>query len=85
MRVAVRTPKDDGVAVSDVGRPKWLCGAWRTDSLRAAVAGDSVAGARLGEVLGSLDPALLEDGGLWPRPWTDVDTPQVLTRAREYQ
>jgi molybdopterin-guanine dinucleotide biosynthesis protein A len=69
-------------AVMHDDRTQWLCGAWPTAALREALCGIDVDGARLGDVLGSLEPALLT----WPGadlPWLDCDTVEDLQRARE--
>lgn len=79
-----RTP--DNVAVTD-GRPQWLCGGWRTASLRGALAGVSVDGARLQDVLGPLRPGWVSDLGPKgdnPLGWFDVDTPEDLARVRSW-
>jgi molybdopterin-guanine dinucleotide biosynthesis protein A len=67
----------------DQGREQWLCGAWRTEDLRAAVrTTDVLTGARLGRLLSALHPSpLLWTGG--DRPWTDCDTADDVQRARE--
>ncbi|MCU1596249.1 MAG: bifunctional protein IspD/ispF [Frankiales bacterium] len=71
-----------GVLVGD-GHEQWLCGAWPTAALRAAVARLEVLdGARLRDVLCGLSPVLLTwdgDGS----PWIDCDTEEDVLRARE--
>jgi molybdopterin-guanine dinucleotide biosynthesis protein A len=59
------------------GRPQWLCSAWPTDVLRAALS--TAASDRLGEVLGTIEHAevTLDDDS-----WMDCDTPEDLERAR---
>jgi molybdopterin-guanine dinucleotide biosynthesis protein A len=75
----------DGVLVlDDTGRDQLLLGAWRTEPLRAAVAG--VAGpVPLRRVLALLRAARFRPGvepGT-PPPWLDCDTPADLARARQ--
>jgi molybdopterin-guanine dinucleotide biosynthesis protein A len=75
----------DGVlVVDDTGRDQLLLGAWRTASLRAAVA--SVAGpVPLRRVLAPLSAhrfrPVVAPGT--PPPWMDCDTPADLARARQ--
>lgn len=72
-----------GRVLVDGQEHQWLCGAWRTDALRAALLGVDVHGARLRELLSPLRPlAVTWDGGPGPAPWTDVDTEADLHRAR---
>lgn len=61
--------------ISGEGRPQWLCGAWPTAPLRAAVAAEET---RLGAVLRALRPEQVTADG-----WEDCDTPEDLARARE--
>ena len=74
----------DGVLVVDgAGRDQLLLGVWRTEALRAALAG--VTGhAPVRRVLAPLTvtrwrPAVRAGS---PEPWTDCDTPADLARAR---
>jgi molybdopterin-guanine dinucleotide biosynthesis protein A len=74
----------DGVLVVDEGgRDQFLLGVWRTDALRAAVAGAD-GPTSLRRVLAPLAPdryrPVIEPGT--PPPWTDCDTPADLARAR---
>ncbi|QXJ19936.1 molybdenum cofactor guanylyltransferase [Actinomadura graeca] len=71
--------RDGAVLVDGDGREQWLAGCWRTDALRAALAG--YGGSSLRGVLAPLEPVAvaLPDG---PRPpWYDCDTPEDLARA----
>ena len=74
----------DGVLVVDeTGRDQLLLGAWRTEVLRAAVAGAG-GPTSLRSVLAPLAVRRyrppVPPGG--PAPWTDCDTPADLARAR---
>jgi molybdopterin-guanine dinucleotide biosynthesis protein A len=71
------------ILVDDTGRPQWLAGCWRTETLRRAAAGyhqDSLRG-----LLGPLAPVLvrLTPAPGEPPPWLDCDTPEDLRRARD--
>lgn len=76
-------PAEHGAVFVDGRRPQWLCSSWRTGSLRAALQGVVVDGARLQDVLGRLRALWITehvDGA--PPGWTDVDTEDDLRRAR---
>ncbi|GLH95176.1 molybdenum cofactor guanylyltransferase [Phytohabitans aurantiacus] len=86
LRTALRSGAYDGVVfVDESGRRQLLCGAWRVESLRAALSrlGDS-AGASMRGLLAGLSVA--EEG--WsrpgPPPWFDCDTQEDLERAEEW-
>ncbi len=70
------------VLTDDAGRPQWLASCWRARPLAAALA--AYAGTSLRGLLGPLLPAQVfcrpEPGE--PPPWTDCDTPDDLTAAR---
>jgi molybdopterin-guanine dinucleotide biosynthesis protein A len=80
LRRALRGAAGGAVLVDDTGRPQWLCGVWRTATLRAAVAaaGDPRDGA-VRAVLAPLAPLLVaaEPGAAF-----DVDTPDDLRALR---
>jgi molybdopterin-guanine dinucleotide biosynthesis protein A len=72
-----------GRVMVDGEEHQWLCSAWRTDALRAALLGVNVHGARLRDLLSPLLPLEVTwDGGPGPAPWTDVDTEADLHMAR---
>jgi molybdopterin-guanine dinucleotide biosynthesis protein A len=71
---------DGALLVDDDGRDQLLVGVWRTAALRAALPA-SVAGARLGAVLGGLRAVRLS-ADVQPAPWFDCDTEADLTTAR---
>jgi len=70
------------VYADDTGRPQWLVGCWRTETLRRAAAGYQ--GTSLGGLLGPLEPVLVRPAPApgEPPPWLDCDTPEDLDRAR---
>ncbi|WP_325050250.1 DUF6457 domain-containing protein [Actinomadura craniellae] len=68
------------VLVDDGGREQWLAGCWRTDVLRAALAGYQ--GASLHGLLSPLDPVRLATPAGERAPWLDCDTPEAVERAR---
>lgn len=70
------------VLVDDAGRPQWLAGCWRTETLRREAAGYD--GASLRGLLGPLAPVLVEVALARgePPPWLDCDTPEDLRLAR---
>jgi molybdopterin-guanine dinucleotide biosynthesis protein A len=78
----------DGCLMTDGLKPQWLCGAWRTAALRTSLLGlEATQGAPLRAVLDPLRATRLtwraqDDGG--PPPWTDIDTPEDLTRAQDW-
>jgi molybdopterin-guanine dinucleotide biosynthesis protein A len=86
LRTTLAASALDGVVFLDGdGRRQTLCGVWRTDLLRAALARigppagvplrELLAGLRIGEVSADI-------GG--PPPWYDCDEPDDLHRAEEW-
>ena len=79
-----RLDGDGALLVDDAGRDQYLCSAWLTTSLRAALAGRDPAGARLRALLDPLRAIRVRPpstpGGA--APWTDCDTPADLARVR---
>lgn len=71
--------EDGALLVDDEGRDQYLCSAWRTSSLRAAVAGVD----RMKDVVASLAFVRVSSPVGVAAPWTDCDTPDDLTAARE--
>lgn len=69
---------DGAVLIDGGGRRQWLCGAWRTAALRAALPGNP-AGAALRATMGRL---VLVDVPASAGEAEDVDTPEDLDRAR---
>ncbi|GAB3482217.1 molybdenum cofactor guanylyltransferase [Amycolatopsis cihanbeyliensis] len=69
---------DGAVLLDGGGHRQWLIGAWRTESLRAALPADPI-GASLRRTLGGLS---LVEVGAEPGESGDVDTPADLDRAR---
>ena len=69
---------DGAVLADDAGRPQWLVGCWRTETLRRAAAGDD--GTSLGGLLGPLGPVLVRRVPVPGEPpsWLDCDTPEDL-------
>ncbi|MCU1587851.1 MAG: molybdenum cofactor guanylyltransferase [Frankiales bacterium] len=65
------------VVLMGAGRPQWLCSAWPTHILRAALSTADTE--RLGQVLRTVEHAELtfDDDA-----WMDCDTPEDLERAR---
>jgi molybdopterin-guanine dinucleotide biosynthesis protein A len=63
------------------GREQWLCSAWPTHLLVAALEGVTVEGGRLGAFLDSLGPVRLAWSGPG-EPWADIDTAEDLARTR---
>jgi len=70
------------VLADDTGRPQWLAGCWRTETLRRAAA--RYHGTSLGGLLGPLRPVLVRPASIPGEPpsWLDCDTPEDLERAR---
>lgn len=70
---------DGALLLDDGGREQYLCSAWHTAPLRQAVQGVT----RVKDVVERLAYARVS----WPAdvvaPWTDCDTPEDLTAARE--
>ncbi|MEO3745984.1 NTP transferase domain-containing protein [Plantactinospora sp. B5E13] len=84
-------PTADGVVyVDDTGRPQWLCGVWRTASLRRALGRlatrhDGVlTGTSVRALMAELTVAELAWRGSGPPPWFDCDTDEDLRRAEEW-
>jgi molybdopterin-guanine dinucleotide biosynthesis protein A len=61
-------------------REQWLCSAWPTQLLAAALEGVEVDGGRLGTLLDSLGPTRLVWSGP-DTPWFDIDTAEDLART----
>jgi molybdopterin-guanine dinucleotide biosynthesis protein A len=80
----VRLTGDGVLVVDDTGRDQFLLGAWRTATLRAAVAGAS-GPTSLRKVLAPLAVRRFrpEVAPGTPPPWLDCDTPADLVRARQ--
>ena len=76
--------RQGAVLADQTGRPQWLAGCWRADTVRRAVAGYQ--GTSLGGLLGPLDPVLvrLNPAPGEPPPWLDCDTPEDLQAARAW-
>jgi molybdopterin-guanine dinucleotide biosynthesis protein A len=74
------TEAHGAVLVDTDHREQWLAGCWRTDSLRAALAG--YAGESLRGLLAPLRPVLVAPEPGEPPPWLDCDTPADVERAR---
>jgi molybdopterin-guanine dinucleotide biosynthesis protein A len=81
----------DGVCYLDGdGRRQQLCGVWRVDPLRAALArlagqrGGTVAGASIRALLTGLTVAEVPWSGIGPPPWFDCDTHDDVRRAEEW-
>jgi len=74
--------RQGAVFADQTGRPQWLAGCWRADTVRRAAA--SYQGTSLGGLLGPLDPVLvrLDPPPGEPPPWLDCDTPEDLRAAR---
>ncbi|MDQ1680603.1 MAG: hypothetical protein QOI42_1462 [Frankiaceae bacterium] len=73
--------RDGTVLGDDTGQPQWLCGAWRTASLRRLVAArPDVQGMALRRLFGDAAYDIISVDG---RPWFDCDTPDDLARAKE--
>jgi molybdopterin-guanine dinucleotide biosynthesis protein A len=73
--------RDGTVLGDDTGQPQWLCGAWRTASLRRLLAArPDVEGLALRRLFADAAYAIISVDG---RPWFDCDTPDDLARAKE--
>lgn len=72
--------RDGALVVDDGGRDQLLLGVWDTAALRATLP-EQVAGARLGETLGRLEPVRVRVDAR-PAPWFDCDTEADLATAR---
>ncbi|WP_422737499.1 molybdenum cofactor guanylyltransferase [Micromonospora sp. WMMD729] len=88
---AVRAPEPvDGVCFVDAdGRRQSLCGVWRVDALRTALAGlaaerdGGLAGAAVRALTARLVVREVPWAGAGPPPWFDCDTDEDVRRARE--
>jgi molybdopterin-guanine dinucleotide biosynthesis protein A len=74
------------VLVDQAGRPQWLAGVWRLDSLadRLAALGDP-SGRAVRDLVSGLRVArvrVADQGG--PPPWFDCDTEDDVRRAEEW-
>ncbi|RKS73353.1 molybdopterin-guanine dinucleotide biosynthesis protein A [Actinomadura pelletieri DSM 43383] len=67
------------VLVDGDGREQWLAGAWRTTTLRNALA--AYPGTSLRGLLGPLDPVPVKPPGGDRPAWYDCDTPEDLAAA----
>jgi hypothetical protein len=81
---AVTAGVDGAVFVDERGKRQQLCGVWRAQALRAAVArlGDP-AGKSMRAVFDGLVVAEVRWGGDGPAPYFDCDTDEDLRRAAE--
>ncbi len=88
---AVLAPESvDGVCFVDAdGRRQSLCGVWRVDALRTALAGlaaerdGGLAGAAVRALMARLVVREVPWVGAGPPPWFDCDTDEDVRRARE--
>ncbi|HEY7487450.1 MAG TPA: NTP transferase domain-containing protein [Streptosporangiaceae bacterium] len=71
---------DGALLVDDAGHDQWLVGAWRTERLRATLAGYS--GSSLRGMLAPLEPVRLRSRTGGRPPWYDCDTEQDVARAQ---
>jgi molybdopterin-guanine dinucleotide biosynthesis protein A len=79
-------PADGAVLVDRAGRPQWLAGVWRLDSLvdRLAALGDP-SGRAVRDLVSGLRVARVRVADLaGPPPWFDCDTEDDLRRAEEW-
>jgi molybdopterin-guanine dinucleotide biosynthesis protein A len=79
-------PADGAVLVDRAGRPQWLAGVWRLDSLvdRLTALGDP-SGRAVRDLVSGLRVArvhVVDHGG--PPPWFDCDTEDDVRRAEEW-
>ncbi|HYN97757.1 MAG TPA: NTP transferase domain-containing protein [Pilimelia sp.] len=73
------------VYVDRSGRRQNLCGVWRADALRAALAGRvPVRGAAVRELFSGVRVAEVSWAGAGAPPWFDCDTDADLRRAQEW-
>lgn len=81
-RAAAPARAAGAVLVDDAGRPQWLTGWWRTDTLRSALQGYS--GTSLRGLMEPLHPRLVccDIAAGQPPPWLDCDSPDDLELAR---
>lgn len=71
--------------VDENGRDQYLLGAWRVDRLRRALAGlEPLPGRAMRDLVRAARVTRIEvpPHGAAPPPWTDIDTPADLYRAR---
>lgn len=87
----LRATVDGGAAVfvDDGGRRQSLCGVWRADTLRSALAALSarrggLEGASMRELSRAVDVTEVPWSGAGPPPWFDCDTDTDLRRAEEW-
>jgi molybdopterin-guanine dinucleotide biosynthesis protein A len=80
-RLLEEVVEDGAVLVDETGREQWLCSAWRTSALRAAVPATDRLSRWLGDLAVSRVALPVPTGEV--APWVDCDTPQDLQRARE--
>ncbi|MEJ7702405.1 MAG: molybdenum cofactor guanylyltransferase [Geodermatophilaceae bacterium] len=79
------TAADVALVVDRAGRDQFLLGAWRAAPLRTALGRLApLPGRAMGELVRAVNVARIElpAPGDAPAPWTDVDTPADLDRAR---
>jgi molybdopterin-guanine dinucleotide biosynthesis protein A len=77
---ARRRDADGAVLVDPDGRPQWMCGVWRSESLGARLAG-AAPGASLRATVAGLSIVAVASSGA---EWFDCDTDDDLTTAREW-
>lgn len=77
---------EGAIYVDADGRPQWLCGVWRSDALRARLAGlpDGGAGASLRAAFRGAGVASYAHQSAGPPPWWDCDTTADLRRAESW-
>lgn len=79
--IAADGTSDGTVLGDDTGQPQWLCGVWRTASLRRLFAArPDVEGMALRRLFADASYAIISVNG---RPWFDCDTPGDLARVKE--
>ena len=74
------------LSVDENGRDQYLLGAWRVDRLNTALAElEPLPGRAMKELLRVLQVsrAQMPAPSDFPAPWTDIDTPADLARARD--
>jgi molybdopterin-guanine dinucleotide biosynthesis protein A len=77
---ARRRDADGAVLVDPGGRPQWMCGVWRRESLGERLAG-AAPGASLRATVAGLSIVTVAASGA---EWFDCDTDDDLTTAREW-
>jgi molybdopterin-guanine dinucleotide biosynthesis protein A len=86
LRAHAAAADDGAIFVDDTGRRQLLCGVWRTDALRGAVAAlGRVDGAAVRALVAHLRPVDVAWAGAGPPPWFDCDTDDDLDRARRWE